>query len=844
MKRYLLALLFVLGTLLPTEKAQAQVSHLIWGTSPFQDSLWSVDTTTWTIVNRIGPTLPGFTITGMTGLAYDPQTFKTFIIMKLSGVTGRVLGTIDLNTGVCTQVGNLGNNFSSITFDCNGQLFGATGNGANPNPESLFSIDKNTGVPTFLTALGNGADGEIILYNPDDQFIYHWSGNGTVIFEKFPSIAPYTPVTNIPTSGTVGGETFGAMYVAPTKFIISNISSNLRRLSTLGVYGATLSNNPDDLRGLVMPPSIVLSDDSICEEVESVTISTGNLQLFSNAIYNWGDGNSDTLSSPGDGTHVYNNPGTYTIAVQLGTGCVRDTITTFTVTVLNIPGVTITGNPNICPGGSVTLTGSFGGSSQWYLNGVAIPGATSNTYTTSTPGVYNMTKTNLNGCSDSAAVGLVVTSVPNPVVSLGSDTTVCGSIALDAQNPGATYAWNTGGTQQTETFSTSGTYNVMVTDSNGCSANDTIILVVNPSPVVSLGADTAICGSTTLDAQNTGATYAWNTGGTQQTEAVSTSGTYSVMVTDSNGCSANDTINLVINGFPVVNLGADTTVCGSITLDAQNAGATYAWNSGGTQQTETVNTSGTYSVVVTDANGCSTNDTINLTVNSLPVVNLGADTTVCGSITLDAQNAGATYAWSTSGTQQTETVSTSGAYSVMVTDANGCSSNDSINITVNSLPAVSLAITATNICADDANVTLVGTPAGGTFSGTSVTGNQFDPSIGAGPHDVFYSFTDGNGCTGMDTLSIIVSACVGIQEQSAAQFSIYPNPGTGLFTFDVAVSGSQVVVTDMLGKLVFTEQNAASGKYLLDLSAEAEGVYFVRLATENSVSVTRLVIRK
>jgi hypothetical protein len=77
--------------------AQAQI---IYGASPFQDSLWAVDTTNWTIISRMGPTLAGFTITGMNGLAYDPVGHDTYVIMKLSGVTsGRVLGQNRLANG-------------------------------------------------------------------------------------------------------------------------------------------------------------------------------------------------------------------------------------------------------------------------------------------------------------------------------------------------------------------------------------------------------------------------------------------------------------------------------------------------------------------------------------------------------------------------------------------------------------------------------------------------------------------------------------------------------------------------------------------------------------------------
>ncbi|MDQ2180892.1 hypothetical protein, partial [Marinifilum sp. D714] len=129
-------------------------------------------------------------------------------------------------------------------------------------------------------------------------------------------------------------------------------------------------------------------------------------------------------------------------------------------------------------------------------------------------------------------------------------------------------------------------------------------------------------------------------GATTQTITVNTSGNYSVVVTDANGCSATDDVNVTIHPNPVVNLGLDQETCagGTITLDAGNPGATYLWLNGETTQDITVSTSGNYSVVVTDANGCSATDDVNVTVHPNPVVDLGLDQEICagGTITLDA----------------------------------------------------------------------------------------------------------------------------------------------------------------------------------------------------------------
>ncbi len=777
-KRLRIALFAIVATFGFGSEAKAQipaVQHLIWGSSPFQDSLWSIDTTTWSVVNRIGPTLPGFTITGMTGLAYDPTTYETYIIMKVSAVTGRVLGKINLQTGVCSQVGNLGDQFSSIMFDETGQLWGATGNGATV-PETLYKIDKTTGAKTLQFAMGNGADGEIICYNRDDNNIYHWSGNSTMVMEKWPiSNVTYTP-TNIVFTGTPGGETFGMLYLDATHFIVSNISSTFKRLTTSGAYdGATLASLPDDLRGLVMPPAFAQNNTTLCPG-DTTFIGAGNTMLFDSVIYHWGDGNTTATAASATGSfHSYSTGGTYTISIEVDNGTIQDTIKTFTVTVNPAPSVTLSGINTLCPNDTVVISGTAQVTSQWYFNGVPVPSQTSATISVNAPGVYNMFTTNSFGCSDSSHTPFILTAVPNPTVALGADFSACVSAVLDAGNPGATFLWNDNSTAQTLSVTASGTYNVMVTDSNNCSASDSIAVVINPLPVVALG--------------------------------------------------------------------ADTTNCGSFTIDAQNAGSTFLWSNGDTTQVSTVTSGGIYSVTVTDANGCSNSDSISVTINPNPVVELGSDTSGCASVTISPNMTG-TFLWNDNTTGPSLTVTTSGVYSVMVTDSNGCSQSDSVSVVVNPLPVVGLAVAVSGICVDDADVTLIGTPSGGTFSGTSVTGNQFDPSIGAGNHDVYYSFTDGNGCTASDTLTLIISACVGIHEQAAANLQVYPNPNSGSFTIELPENGSLVVITDMLGNVVYNERMISSGKNQVELGEQAAGVYFIKVTAGDVTSVSRLVIRK
>lgn len=763
-----LVLLAVLAISLLTELS-AQSRTVLYGASPFQDSLWVFDTTNnMSVIRRWGPTpSSGGSITGINAIAEHPVTGQLFVVIKQSAVTGRVLGIFNPITGVVQIIGNLGDNFSSITFNGNNTLVGVTGDGATV-PETVYRIDQTNASKTLLRTLGNGADGEIICYNPFDNMYYHWSGNGTIVYEKFDTAG--VTVTNIPITGTTNGETFGAVYGGNNNFITSNISSRFQRWSASGTVFAQFGNTtPDDVRGLaiVTCARTISGNPNYC-----AGDSTALTHDSPGGVYQWYM-NGTVIPGANSQTYYASQEGWYNCIVF--DACGQDSMSTGVAVNENpLPSVSLSGNAGYCTGDSTQLTGSSGGTSQWYLNGVAIPGATSSTYFASAPGVYNMTKTNLNGCSDSAATGITVTSLQSPVVSLGNDTAVCAWVVLDAGNPGATYAWSSGSTSQLDTVMASGPNSVVVTDPNGCTAHDTITITVNPDPVVDLG--------------------------------------------------------------------SDTTVCGSITLDAGNPGSSYLWCNGATTQTNLFNISGTCAVFVQDVNGCVGSDTITLTVNQNPVVNLGPDVQACTMATLsDPSLSGGSYLWCDGSTTATIIVTSSGTCALMYTDSLGCTGTDTINVTITGNPVVTAAASSTAVCADDADVALTGTPAGGSFTGTSVTGTAFDPSAGPGSYAVVYTVTDANGCTGTDTLNIMVSACVGIAENAENAFSVYPNPSTGIFTLNLPASGSTVEVYDVLGNVISSVKYTNAGTVQLDLSAQAEGVYFIRVNGQNT---QRLVIRK
>src|ERR1051326_2964848 len=386
---------------------------------------------------------------------------------------------------------------------------------------------------------------------------------------------------------------------------------------------------------------------------------------------------------------------TYTITISNSTGC--STSATATVTVNPLPVVALGPDSALCMGDNVVLNaGNPGSTYSWST------GATTQTITVNSAGTYSVLVTAPGGCTGTDT--RIIKVNPSPTVSIGNDTTFCqgGSVLYDAGNPGDNYLWSNSATTQTITVTTSGTYDVIVTNSSGCSRTDTAVVTVNPLPVVALGPDQTICGSITLDAQNPGSSYSWSNGATSQQTTVNLTGSYAVTVTSPAGCTNRDTINITVSPAPVVALGNDTSVCpnGNYLLDAGNPGDTYSWSTGASTQTITVNNAGSYYVIVTDPSGCTNSDTIAITAFALPVVALGNDTTLCaGPLTLDAGNPGDTYLWSDASTGQTLSVSASGTYSVIVTNANGCSNSDTINVTIPPAPLLNLG-PDTTLCAN------------------------------------------------------------------------------------------------------------------------------------------------
>lgn len=622
--------------------------------------------------------------------------------------------------------------------------------------------------------------------------------------------------------------TGGASYLWNNGLTTANITVSPTAATTsysVRVTSASGCVSRDTVVVTVLPtPVVSLPNPTICQG-SNTTLDAGN----AGATYAW----STTASTQ---TINVNAAGSYIVTVTVGSCSAIDTaIVTISTSLAVNPG-----NPGICPGDTATLNaGNPGASYVWST------GALSQTIQVSTPGVYTVSVTDANSCTGTGTSTVTVNAVPtvtlpDPTICVGSATT------LSAGNTGATFNWSTGDNTQSITVNNGGNYVVTVTNSFGCERVDTATVTVGTGLVVTV-ANVSICpGDTaTLDAGYPGSTYLWNNGDTTQTITVTSNGGFVVTVTDNSGCSGVGGGSVSLRVPEAVNAGVNTGTCpgANVVLTATGNVSSFQWTGGPATASYSVNptTTTTYTVTGIDANGCATTDDVEVVTYTSPNASAGADAVSCagGGVTLTATG-GVTYEWSNGTNTAANTVNPSGTitYTVTVTDANGCTATDDVDVTVASLPTVSLTGLDSIYCVSDPLVTLVGTPAGGTFSGVGVVGSTFNPGNGQyGLNDVSYSYTDANGCTGVADVKFNVTYCTGIDEPIFSEsVTVYPNPFSNeiFVSFEAAYEYTITVsMRDMLGQTISQQQVqivAGSNEIRLDADQNlAGGIYFVEL---------------
>ncbi len=541
-------------------------------------------------------------------------------------------------------------------------------------------------------------------------------------------------------------------------------------------------------------PNLTASPNTICENTNSIlnVTSTGGVSPYS---YMWSDGlgvgDTHTVSPTSDET--------YYVTVADDNGCSSEA--NITVTVKNLPTVTASGAPNpVCSGETVNLTATGSGTTApyFYFWGSGLGAGQNHTVNPTSTTNYAVTVTDGNGCTSAGSTTITTSDNPSPNP-LASPNPICpgGSSSLSVSSTGGTspytYVWDNGlGAGDTHNVTPAGatTYTVTATDDVGCTGQASVLLDINTLPTINLSASpNPVCSgetsniTTTLTGGSVPFMFSWDNGlGNAQNPTVNplVTTTYTLTVTDNNGCTSQESITLNVNDSPTVTATATpAAICPGQTtnLSATGSGGTagyfYQWDNGigpGANHTVSPSATTTYNVTITDAAGCTSTDQVTVTVYDEPVISLTAFPNPICALEISDLNASATggtpaytFTWDNglgAGDHHVITPAANTTYTATVTDANGCQDQESILVQVTELPVVTAEGVPNPICEGE---TVILNAIGN--QGTSPYSYTWNQGLGVGStHSLqptmttTYSVTisDANGCTTEDDVTVTV----------------------------------------------------------------------------------------
>lgn len=563
-----------------------------------------------------------------------------------------------------------------------------------------------------------------------------------------------------------------------------------------GTGAASYTWNPGNLSGATVTVSPLVttiytlsgSNAAACVSTKTVTVTvipipTVNASASPTVIC---AGKSSTLTATGATTYTW-NPGTIIGAnivvspvittqytVTGGNGVCTSTAVV-TVSVNANPVVSASSNPTvICSGNSATLTGVGALSYTWNPGSiVGSPAIVSPIVTTQ----YTLTGANAAGCTATAVANVSVNPTPtlNPIA---NPTAICvGATATLSTTGASTYTWNPGnlsGSSATVSPASTTIYTV-VGASNNCTNTKTVQLIVNPLPTITAVSNpTAICVGNTATLTGSGAsTYTWNPGaliGTSVAVSPVSTTVYTVVGTNTAGCTSSKTVQLIVNPLPTVTAVANPTgICqgsgGSSTLSASGA-STYVWNPGALPGTTVVVTpvvTTIYTVTGTTSLGCTSTRTVQVQIIPNPTITASASpTAVCAGSSATLTGSGAiSYTWNPgalTGTSIVVNPTLSTTYTVQGSNAQCLSSSITVQVFVNPLPSFTLIPPSATVCSgQNLVVNVAGTQTSFTVQPGNIVGSTvfaITPTI-----TTTYTVTGSNafGCTSSKTIQVIVN---------------------------------------------------------------------------------------
>ncbi|MFH1320298.1 MAG: T9SS type A sorting domain-containing protein [Bacteroidota bacterium] len=651
--------------------------------------------------------------------------------------------------------------------------------------------------------------------------------------------------------------------------------------------GSTYPNTTGNFSGLSAGSyNVIVRDANLCTQTGStITLSEPSAIILATASVNATCGNSDgeaSVSIVSGGvapfTYLWDDPasqttytatglaaGAYTIIVVDFTGCTEDTIVS--VNDAGAPTATITSVVNVsCNSGSDgSATVSVSGGAPPYTYNWSGGG----TGTNLSQGSYSVTVTDNVGCV--AVANFTITEPPAITISSESSTDITcygltnGTIMITANGGTGTLEYSIDGgityPNTTGNFSSlsAGSYDVMVRDGNLCTQAGSTLNINDPSAITGSPSSTDDSGTCDGDASisasgGTGAyTYQWDDPASQTTQTATAlcADSYTVTVTDANGCTYSTSVTVNTGGSPLsATANATDVTCygacnGTATVNATGGTPpyTYLWDDNLAQTTAIATglCADSYSVTVTDANSGNVNATATIIEPTDFFVTLSStDETISGgndgttSVLVYGSTPPYTYLWSPGG-QTTDDISglTPDLYTVTVTDANGCTYVGSV--AVNSFECSSSNLSATvsgtnetSIGASDGTATV--TASGGTTPytylwSTGGTTTTID-NLASGTYSVTVS--DNSGCIAGG--SVTISVGTGLNKVSYHNLiKVYPNPAINIINFEISdYRSSHIIIFNILGNQLksITVDNTITQVNTAELS---EGLYIYQI---------------
>ncbi len=616
------------------------------------------------------------------------------------------------------------------SIDCTAQPCGLTTNLDATTDISCFGADdgtatlsssSNAGTVTYDIGIQNNTTGIFSNLSVGDYTVTI-SDADCSLTETFtinePNIIAITPtITHVTCANASDGEIDLLVTGGTPNFSyqwsngITDTDNQVTGLSG-GTYTVTVTdmNSCTRIENFVINENLVLTvststTDATCDGLAdgSVTVTANGGSSSYTYLWSANANNQNTATASNIST------GTYTVTVTDSDGCsitISDTVTS--PTSIN---TSTSSTPASCSGstdGTATVTASGGAGNFTYLWGDNQMTATANNLTN---GWHYVTVTDLNGCFvvDSAEV-----TVPNPIILNISGTDVlCNNgntgTAMVVASGGAgnfTYLWNDANASTTSNISNliANTYIVTVSDANGCSTTESIMINEPTALNLSISSTLIECygdntGTATIIATggSNSYNYSWNIGGSNDNITGLTAGFYTVTVTDSNACSNSETIEVLQQteltssisvGGASCNGGGDGTA--TVSPSGGTSPYTYLWNDANSTTTATASNlaAQTYTVTITDDYGCTTTNFIDVAQPPAVSVSVTPQNISCfggndGSITAlgNGGSGGYTYAWT--GNLNGESINNlnAGTYTVTVSDSNNCTATNSVTLT-------------------------------------------------------------------------------------------------------------------------------------------------------------------